>query len=212
MGSLFGSLLDLNASTYLLAAVNLVLLGLLGACMLRYRQLYLRTTAEHSNHCELIENLSEGIYRSSPDGRQLSANKALVKLNGYDSEAEMLIAVRDIGKEWYVDPERRDQFRAILQRDGHVHDFVSEIYRHKTRERIWITESARLVYDKNTGDPLFYEGSVREITETRRKLQAEELLRKLSSQVPGGLFQFIRHQGGSYSTPYVSSGFRSLLT
>jgi diguanylate cyclase (GGDEF)-like protein len=119
--------------------------------------------------------------------------------------------VRDIGKEWYVEPKRRDEFRAILKRDGYVHDFVSEIYRHKTRERIWITESARIVYDKSTGEPLFYEGSVREITETRRKLQAEELLRKLSSQVPGGLFQFIRLNGGCYATPYVSSGFRSLL-
>ena len=102
----------------------------------------------------------------------------------------MLAGVHDIGKEWYVEPGRRDEFRAILMRDGKVEDFVSEIYRHKTRERIWITESARLVCDRKTGRPLFYEGSVREITETMKRLQLEEQFQKLTSQLPGGLFQF----------------------
>src|SRR5690606_25352230 len=152
-------------------------------------------------------NLSEGIYRSLPNGRQLSANKALVRLNGYDTEDELLTAVGDIGEEWYVDSKRRDEFRAILKRHGSVQNFISEIYRHKTRERIWITESARLVHDKKTGRPLFYEGSVRDITETVKRLQAEELLKKLSNQVSGGLFQFARAESGDFSISYLSDGF-----
>lgn len=175
----------------------------------RYRNLYKRALDEQAHQRELIENLSEGIYRSSPGGRQLSANRALVRLNGYDSEAEMLASIGDIGKEWYVEPGRREEFRAILLRDGSVTDFVSEIYRHKTRERIWITESARLVHGKN-GRPLYYEGSVREITETVRKLQAEQLLQKLSNQVPGGLFQFARKDDGQFSISFLSDGFRRL--
>ena len=180
-----------------------------GAGAWRYRSLYRRTLDRHIHQSELIDNLSEGVYRSLPNGKQLSANKALVKLNGYDSEAEMLAGIEDIGKEWYVDPGRRDEFRAILRRDGFVTDFVSEIYRHKTRERIWITESARLVHGKN-GRPRYYEGSVREITETMRKLQAEQLLQKLSSQVPGGLFQFTRDDDGQFSVSFLSDGFRRL--
>jgi hypothetical protein len=43
----------------------------------------------------IYENVSEGMYRSSLDGRQISANPALVCLIGYDSEAEMLAAVND---------------------------------------------------------------------------------------------------------------------
>jgi hypothetical protein len=62
-----------------------------------------------------------------------------VRLNGYETEAEMLAAVQDIALEWYVDPGRRDEFRDALERDGKVTDFVSEIYRHKTREKIWIS-------------------------------------------------------------------------
>lgn len=204
--------LDLLSGTGWLIASNVALAGLLATSIFRNRSLARRSRDKQQNQRDLIENLSEGIYRSSPDGRQLSANKALVKLNGYDNEAEMLDAILDIGKEWYVEPGRRDEFRAILKREGVVRDFVSEIYRHKTRERIWITESARLVRHKKTGEAMFYEGSVREITETVKKLQAEELLQKLSNQVPGGLFQFSRSASGEFNLSYLSNGFRKLTS
>lgn len=194
----------------LLLAINVVLLLGLFWATFYYRSLYRITGADLRNRLDLIENLSEGIYRSSLDGRQLSANRALVNLNGYDDEAEMLEAVKDIAVEWYVEPTRRDQFREILHREGHVEDFVSEIYRHKTRERIWITESARIVRDHQTGRPLYYEGSVREITETVNRLKLEELFRKLTSQLPGGLLQFVRHPDGTYTAPYASTGTRRL--
>ncbi|MBI1777820.1 MAG: PAS domain S-box protein [Proteobacteria bacterium] len=121
----------------------------------------------------IFDNATEGIYRSSPEGRQLRANAALVRLNGYDSEAEMLAAVRDIAKEWYVDPGRRAEFQRLLAAHGRIADFESEVYRHKTRERIWITENAWLVRD-GEGKPLYYEGTVQDITQRRR---AEAALR-----------------------------------
>src|SRR5215470_8716927 len=89
----------------------------------------------------VFDNAVEGIYRSTPDGRQLRANPALVRLNGYDSEETLLAAVNDIATEWYVAPGRRDVFKAMLERDGHVVNFESEVYRHKTRERIWVSEN-----------------------------------------------------------------------
>jgi diguanylate cyclase (GGDEF)-like protein/PAS domain S-box-containing protein len=210
MDFFFRTMVDLATSREWLVAANVLLAALLGIWIFRNRRLYRITRDEQSNQRDLIENLSEGIYRSSPEGRQLSANKALVKLNGYDTEAELLAAAKNIGKEWYVEPGRRDQFRTILARDGFVKDFVSEIYRHKTRERIWITESARLVRDNN-GKTLFYEGSVREITETVNRLKAEELLRKLSSQVPGALVQLVRRTQGAYALSYASNGFRTIF-
>ncbi len=123
---------------------------------------------------EIFENAREGIYRSTLDGRQLRANPALVRLNGYESEEELLAAVGDIAKEWYVEPGRREVFARLMERDGKVEGFVSEIYRHKTRERIWIEENARLVRDES-GRPLYYEGSVQEITD--RKAHEAELWR-----------------------------------
>ena len=90
-----------------------------------------------SDFSTLFELLPIGAYRSSADGRQLRANAALVRLNGYANEAEMLSAVNDIGQEWYVDPGQRQRFRSLIERDGQVVNFRSEVYRHKTRERIW---------------------------------------------------------------------------
>ena len=54
----------------------------------------------------------------------------------------MLAGVRDIALEWYVDPQRRALFRRLLEGDGQVTGFESEIWRQKTRERIWISENA----------------------------------------------------------------------
>ncbi|MDV7399916.1 hypothetical protein RZS08_51350, partial [Arthrospira platensis SPKY1] len=77
----------------------------------------------------LFNFLSIGAYRSSPDGRQIRANLALVRLNGYESEAEQLASVKSIGSEWYVDPGRRAEFKRLLERDGFVRGFVSEVHR-----------------------------------------------------------------------------------
>ncbi|MBX3568195.1 MAG: EAL domain-containing protein [Rhizobiaceae bacterium] len=195
--ALAAALQQLDGATWV-AIGSLALAGLMLAVALRYRALSTRHAQELANTAELIENLSEGIYRSSPDGLQLSANRALVKLNGYDSEAEMLAGVTDIGKQWYVEAGRREEFRTILHRDGKVENFISEVYRHKTRERIWITESARLVRRRRSHQPLYYEGSVREITGALERLNLEERFHKLTDMLPIGLFQFVRHPDGRF--------------
>ena len=118
----------------------------------------------------LFDLLPIGAYRSTTDGRQLRANAALVRLNGYASEAELLAAVKDIDREWYVEPGRRQRFLDLMQRNGRVVNFVSQIYRHKTRERIWIRENAHVVRDAN-GDVLCFEGTVEDITESQQALQ-----------------------------------------
>jgi diguanylate cyclase (GGDEF)-like protein/PAS domain S-box-containing protein len=210
MQAVLSTAFELSASHQWLVTANFILSVLLGMWMLRYRRLYFTARAEQSNTDELIENLSEGIYRSLPNGRQIKANRALVKLNGYDSEAEMLANVRDIAREWYVEPGRRDQFKRILERDGQIVDFVSEIWRHKTRERIWVTESARLVRDKGSGKVLYYEGSIREITETVKRLKLEEQFSKLMREVPGSLFQCTVTPGQPGVVDYLSPGFERL--
>ncbi|MGD1888685.1 MAG: putative bifunctional diguanylate cyclase/phosphodiesterase [Cohaesibacteraceae bacterium] len=119
----------------------------------------------------LFDNALIGIYRSTIDGRQLRANPALVHLNGYDSEDELLRAVNDIADEWYVNPSRREDFIEEMNLHGRVTDFVSEVYRHKSRERIWVSENAWLVRD-DEGNPLFFEGTVVDAT-VRIEAEAE---------------------------------------
>lgn len=120
----------------------------------------------------LFDRLPIGAYRSTPAGRQLRANAALVRLNGYASEEEMLAATNDLERDWYIHPGRRQLFKALIERDGQVTDFVSEVYRHKTRERIWVRETAYAVRDAQ-GQVVYYEGTVEDITE--RHLAANAL-------------------------------------
>ncbi len=66
----------------------------------------------------LYEGISEGVFRSTLDGRMISANPALVRLNGYETEEELIRNCNDIATEWYVEPKspRRDQCGAPARR------------------------------------------------------------------------------------------------
>jgi PAS domain S-box-containing protein len=159
------------------------------------------------NFNSLFEFLPIGAYRSRPDGTMLRANPALVRLNGYDSESALISAVRDIGREWYVQPGRRREFMRLLARDGHVQGFVSEIWRHHTRERIWVRENAHVVRQPD-GRVLFYEGTVEDVSDLER---SRSELDRIADQVSGMVFRSRVAQDGSRRFLYVSAGVRELL-
>ncbi|MDP2074858.1 PAS domain-containing sensor histidine kinase [Hydrogenophaga sp.] len=161
----------------------------------------------------LFNFLPIGAYRSLPDGQMLRANQALVRLNGYDDEAQLLLGVKDVATEWYVQPGRRAEFVAMLQRDGFVKGFISEIWRHKTRERVWISENAHSVSDP-LGQVLFYEGTVEDITERIQVQQAlrtsREQLEQITDQIPGMVFSLHQSHDGTRRYDFVSSGVRGI--
>jgi len=56
---------------------------------------------------ELFDNIQEGLFFTSPDGRFIDVNDALVRILGYDSREELLHA--EIPTHIYSSPERRRQ-------------------------------------------------------------------------------------------------------
>ena len=159
-----------------------------------------KLAAAQRDYRRFLEHAQEGIYRSSLDGLQLMANPALVRLNGYDSEQEQLDGVTDIAREWYVDPERRSEFKRLLAEHGVIENFESEIYAHKTRKKIWISENAYVVRDDD-GTPLYYEGTVRDITQ---KKEAERALRdalRSAEQADSAKARFLAHMSHELRTP-----------
>jgi len=161
----------------------------------------------------LFNFLPIGAYRSSSEGVMLRANPALVKLNGYASEAAMLENVNRISSDWYVMPGRRGEFRRRLERDGFVQGFVSEVLRHQGGQHLWVSENAHAVRDAG-GQLLYYEGTVEDITEgTLAQLalrQSEEQLRLITSQMPGMVFVVHVTSAGQRSYRFVSSGVRDI--
>lgn len=121
----------------------------------------LQTTAEYRS---LFENAVCGIYRDTMDGEPVRCNAALAQLNGYQTEAEFVEAVKAKPIRWYVDPRRREQFLQLMHAEGGVRDFVSEGYRHRTGESYWMMENAWVVRD-DQGNPLYIEGTIQDATE-----------------------------------------------
>lgn len=118
----------------------------------------------------IFENAVEGIYQSSPDGKLLTANIALARIFGYENVEELLKNIKDVKKQIYVNPARRDKFMKLLERRGMVTDFELQAYK-KDGDIIWISTNARAVKDEND-QVLYYEGMVQEVTE--KKLAEEE--------------------------------------
>ncbi|MBM4084170.1 MAG: PAS domain S-box protein, partial [Planctomycetes bacterium] len=128
----------------------------------------------------IFEDAIEGIFQTTPEGRYLTANPSMAQMLGYDSPEELLAAVTDIGRQVYVDPGRREEFRRTLEERGMVKAFQMQACR-KDRAVVWLSLYARTVRD-DTGKLLFYEGSARDITERKR---AEEERQKAQERFSG---------------------------
>ena len=194
----------------LLAVSILIAMGFASVALQRHRAVLAARTAEQGFR-ELYENISEGVFRSTLDGRMISANPALVRLNGYETEEQLIRNCNDIAREWYVDPKRRAEIHQMLLENGTVTGVVSEIYRHNTRERIWIEESVRLVRDKVTGEPIYYDGTLREVTETMRRLELQDRYNKIASIVSACLYQHRLTPDGTAGMPYASVGLQHIF-
>jgi PAS domain S-box-containing protein len=159
----------------------------------------------------IIDNALEGVYISSLDGRMIVANRALAEINGYDSPEELILSVKDIAKEWYVRPERRQEFVEAMARDGEVRNFESEVYRHKSRERIWVQENARLVSDE-TGKALYYEGTVQEITQRKNFERQLMVARRAAEASNRAKSEFLANMSHELRTPLNAiMGFAQIL-
>ncbi|MDP1655381.1 bifunctional diguanylate cyclase/phosphodiesterase [Rhodoferax sp.] len=131
----------------------------------------------------IFEHASEGIFQTTPDGRYLAANPALARLYGYASTQALMTNLDDIGRQLYVRPSQRERFRQLMEQQGEVLNFESEIYR-QDGTRIWISENAHIVRDA-AGATLYYEGTVQDISE-RRHYQ-EQLERQANHDMLTGL-------------------------
>jgi diguanylate cyclase (GGDEF)-like protein/PAS domain S-box-containing protein len=117
----------------------------------------------------LFEGVPTGIYRTTPAGRMLDANSALVRILGYPSLKALLETnVADI----YVDPEDRRRWQRAIERAVSAQSFEARVRRFDG-SIIWVRFSVR-AFRGDGGEILRYEGALEDVTDRRR---AEEALR-----------------------------------
>ena len=127
------------------------------------------STPIQTNYRSIVEHAIEGIFQTTPDGRYILANPALAAMYGYTSVDELKSEVKEIARQLYVDPARRTEFIWLMNENDFVKGFESQIFR-KDGTIIWISENVRVIRGE-TGEVLYYEGTVEDIT---KRKQAED--------------------------------------
>jgi len=117
----------------------------------------------------LFEGIPVGLYRSTPEGKRLDANQALLQMvRCPNREAFLKGNIIDV----YVNPEDRKKWQAQMELKGVVRGFEAQC-RRQDGTVFWMRDSARIVRDSE-GQVLYYEGAVEDITERK---QTEESLK-----------------------------------
>lgn len=116
----------------------------------------------------LVENAVMGIYRTTPDGRILMANPALVRMLGFSCFEEL--ATRNLESGGFGPQSPRTAFLELMEAQGSVVGLESAWYR-ADGSVLNVRESARAVHDGD-GRMLYYEGIVEDITDRKRTAAA----------------------------------------
>lgn len=171
--------------------------------------------AQHSaedKYRSMVENAAEGIFQSTPDGRVLSANPALARIFGYDSPQELMSAITDAAQQIYVHPERRQEWMSLLESKGEVRGFETEIYR-KQGDIITVVTHIKAVRDAS-GNLLYYEGILEDITERKRAEEAlhqsEERYRIVSELISDYAYSFEIAKDGSFHLNWATESITRL--
>jgi PAS domain S-box-containing protein len=123
----------------------------------------------------LVSNVQEGVFISTPQGRFLDFNDALMRMLGYEHREELLgVDISTI----YVTSADRERLKKLLQEHGTVADFEFEIRRRDGEVRV-MTESSIAVRDA-TGNVTAFQGFVLDITDRKR---AEQEIRRRNREL-----------------------------
>jgi PAS domain S-box-containing protein len=118
----------------------------------------------------LYENVPVGVYRTTPEGKILSANPTAIRIWGYDSEEELLAQK---ASDLYADPMERRVFIDRLMKEGTVSDFEVR-FKRKDGATFWGSLSATGFIGQD-GSLTRIDGILQDITGRK---QAEEALQE----------------------------------
>ena len=121
-----------------------------------------RSEAER-RYRELFDNIQEGLFFSTPGGRFVEVNDAMVRMLGYSSREELLQI--DIPTQLYLAPEHRERHAKVMEEQGNLRNFEATL-RRKDGSLIHVLINAFGLYD-NQGGLLQIRGLMLDVTGLR---------------------------------------------
>ena len=93
---------------------------------------------------ELFDNIQEGLFFSTPGGRFIEVNDAMVRMLGYDNREELLQI--DIPTQLYLSPGQQERHLEMIKEQGHLRNFETTL-RRKNGSPIHVLINAFGLYD-----------------------------------------------------------------
>lgn len=162
--------LQMGAADYLIKAASQGLLLRRVGVLARIRQQERQRRDVIFRYKGFFDGEQHGLFLSTREGRFLDVNQNLVRLLGYGDRDELLEI--DIENDLYFEPQDRQNFREIIENQGHV-DNLKVNFKRKDGEKITMLLSGRVVRDEK-GDIAGYEGYNIEVTEEPEAAQPLE--------------------------------------
>ena len=113
----------------------------------------------------IFDGALEGIFRTSVEGKALTANPALAKIFGYDSPEDFVSTITDVGHQVWLDPAERTCCLQRLENGEVVRGYECQ-FKRKDGRLIWGTLNIQKVCGPNE-TTAYYEGFIEDITERK---------------------------------------------
>jgi PAS domain S-box-containing protein len=128
---------------------------------------------------ELFDNIQEGVFFSSPQGRFIEVNDALVRILGYNSREELLQL--DLRTSLYFSPERREELTRMIERDGGLRNH-EEALRRKDGSPVHVLINSFAIRDPH-GLVQQYRGLILDVSGLRQSQTELQRERDFSSKI-----------------------------
>jgi PAS domain S-box-containing protein len=145
----------------------------------------------------IFEGAAEGIFRTAPSGRPLTANPTMARMLGYDSPAQLMAEIADTGSLIWPNASDRAHLVEALETRGELRNYECQL-RRRDGTFIWALMSARRVTGPD-GRAVCFEGFISDITEKKR--MEEQFLRVQRLESIGMLAAGIAHDLNNVLAP-----------
>jgi PAS domain S-box-containing protein len=112
----------------------------------------------------VADNISEGIYRTGPNHELIFANRAYLRMSGYESLEEIRQVPREL---LYANPADRARLLELLARDGAFRNQEIEYVR-RDGQHWWGLSNSLAIRDPASGRVLYHVGSVADFTDRKK--------------------------------------------